>query len=190
MQVLIPGHYDLKEIPVIEIGHPDTSNFKIERLKRTGQLPDNIRYLELDFNKKSLDELAQKNKIDFSKLTTIIWEGVTNYLSQEAIDKTFEFLKKFSTNSFIVFTYIHKQVLDDRKSFEGTEKLFENLKRNEEHWTFGFLPSDLPRYLQRFGMTLIDDKGAAEYREKYMPERKGLLDGYEFYRVAFAKLTH
>jgi methyltransferase (TIGR00027 family) len=180
----------LKNISVIEIDHPDTSKFKLEKLKTTGQLPNNISYLQLDFNKESLDDLAQKNKIDFSKPTTIIWEGVTNYLTQEAIDNTFEFAKRFLVNSFIIFTYIHKQVLESPNSFAGTEKLFENLEQNEEHWTFGFLPSELPSYLQQFGLTLLDDKGAAEYREKYISERKGLLNGYEFYRVAFAKLTN
>lgn len=180
----------LKEIPVIEIDHPDTSNFKIEKLKEIGQRPDNVRHLQIDFNKESLNDLAQKDKIDFTKPTTIIWEGVTNYLTEEAIHKTFEFIKNFSNNSFIIFTYIHKQVLDNAKTFEGTEKLFENLKQNEERWTFGFLPSELPNYLQQFGITLIDDKGATEYREKYISERKGFLNGYEFYRVAFAKLTN
>ena len=179
----------LKEIPVIEIDHPDTSNFKTKKLKQTGQLKENIRYLQLDFNKENLNDFVQQNKIDFTVPTTIIWEGVTNYLTQESIDKTFEFISRFSKNSFIIFTYIHKQVFDNETTFEGTEKLFKNLKRNEEVWTFGFLPSELKKYLQRFGMTLLDDKGAAEYREKYIPERKGLLNGYEFYRVAFAKLT-
>ncbi len=179
----------LKEIPVIEIDHPDTAKFKIKKLKKTGLLPDNISYLQLDFNKESLNDLAQQNKIDFTRKTTIIWEGVTNYLTQEAVNKTFEFIKQFSENSFIIFTYIHKQVLDNASLFEGTEKIFENLKRNEERWTFGFLPSELSNYLKQFGITIIEDKGATEYRNKYIPERKGLLNGYEFYRVAFAKLT-
>lgn len=179
----------LKNITVIEIDHPDTSKFKLEKLKTTGQLPSNIRYLQLDFNKDNLEELAQRNEIDFTIPTTILWEGVTNYLTQIAINKTFEFVKRFPFNSFIIFTYIHKQVLDNAQLFAGTEKLFENLKQNEEHWTFGFLPSELSGYLQQFGLTLIADKGANEYREKYISERKGLLNGYEFYRVAFAKLT-
>jgi methyltransferase (TIGR00027 family) len=179
----------MREIPVIEIDHPDTSKFKIEKLKQQRPLPDNVRYLQLDFNKQSLDDLAQNNKIDFSKPTTIIWEGVTNYLEQEAIDKTFKFIGRFSVNSFVIFTYIHKHVLDNATAFEGTEKFFENLKQNEERWTFGFLPSELPKYLQQFRLALMDDKGATEYRGKYIPERKGLLSGYEFYRVAFAKLT-
>jgi hypothetical protein len=30
--------------------------------------------------------------------------------------------------------------------------------------------------------------GAIEYRKQYMSERQSLLNGYEFYRVAFAEL--
>jgi hypothetical protein len=32
----------------------------------------------------------------------------------------------------------------------------------------------------------MEDAGAAEYREKYLAERKSILKGYEFYRVAMA----
>lgn len=47
-------------------------------------------------------------------------------------------------------------------------------------------PPELPAYLSAFGLTLLEDSGAADYREKYLPERKALLKGYEFYRVAIA----
>lgn len=176
----------LKNISVIEIDHPDTSKFKLDRLNLSVQ-PKNISYLRLDFNKENLQDLAQRQKIDFNIPTTILWEGVTNYLTQEAIDKTFEFVKNFTNNFYIIFTYVHKQVLDKPQSFEGTKKLFENLRQNEERWTFGFIPTELAHYLQRFHLNLIEDKGAIDYREKYIPERKSLLSGYEFYRVAFAK---
>jgi methyltransferase (TIGR00027 family) len=180
----------LENIPVIEIDHPATSNFKLEKLKISGKQPKNLQYLQLDFNKESLAHLAEEQKINFSVPTVIIWEGVSNYLTQEAIDKTFDFVKRFTKGSFIIFTYIHKQVLDNPQSFIGTNKFFEKLKQNEEPWTFGFLPNELPNYLQQFQLTLIEDKGAADYRQKYMPERKSLLNGYEFYRVAFAKRTN
>jgi methyltransferase (TIGR00027 family) len=177
----------LKKIHFIEVDYPATSKFKLEKLKAAGQLPNNVRYLQLDFNKESLDDLTQKSEIDFRKPTTILWEGVTNYLTQEAIDKTFEFTRRFAADFFIIFTYVHKHVFGNPQSFKGTENLFENLKQNEEHWTFGFEPSELSSYLEKYGLTLSDDKGATEYREKYIPERKELLNGYEFYRVAFAK---
>jgi methyltransferase (TIGR00027 family) len=174
------------KIPVIEVDHPDTLRFKLAKLKSTKQ-HNNIQHLQFDFNKENLEQWALQRKINYHLPTAIIWEGVTNYLTQEAIDQTFEFVQKFSKNSYIIFTYVDKHVLDNPQLFVGTEKLFENLKRNEELWTFGFIPSELPKYLKNFNLKLIEDNGADIYRKKYLPERKGFLNGYEFYRVAFAK---
>jgi methyltransferase (TIGR00027 family) len=176
----------LEFIPVIEIDHPNTSLFKNEIFrKRIGVLPPNVRYHQIDFNKQSLDQLATQHNFDFSIPTTIIWEGVTNYLSEEAINQTFSFVSKFARGSFIIFTYVHRQVLEHPESFFGAEKLLKDLERIEEHWTFGFEPEDLDTYLKKFGLSLIEDLGATEYRQKYLPIRTE--KGYEFYRVAIAK---
>ena len=114
--------------------------------------------------------------------------SLTNYLQQEAIGKTFEFVRKFSNKSYIIFTYINKLVLDDPGSFKNTDKYHSILDENEEKWTFGFNTQKLRDYLDKFDLTLIEDMGAIEYRKQYMSERQNLLSGYEFYRVAFAEL--
>jgi methyltransferase (TIGR00027 family) len=176
----------LRSIPVIEIDHPNTSNYKIDiYTTRIGALPQNVTYCQIDFNKQSLEQLAEKNKFNFLIPTAIIWEGVTNYLTAGAIDKTFAFISKFPSGSFIIFTYVHQQVLDDPGSFTGGEQLLQDLERMEERWTFGFLPNELPGYLSNFGFTLVEDLGATEYRQRYLPNRTE--KGYEFYRVAMAR---
>jgi hypothetical protein len=80
-------------------------------------------------------------------------------------------------------------VLDDPGSFKNTDKYHSILDENEEKWTFGFNPEKLPDYLNKFDLTIIEDISAIEYRERYMSERKNLLKGYEFYRVAIAELN-
>ena len=84
------------------------------------------------------------------------------------------------------FTYIDRTVLEDPTAFFGAERLIRDLDEIEERWTFGFRPEELPSYLAPYGMTLKEDKGAAEYRLQYLPERNSILKGYEFYRVARA----
>lgn len=175
----------LESIPVIEIDHPNTSKFKIATYKsRIGQLPENIEFYQIDFNKQSLEELAEQHNFDFTKPTTVIWEGVTNYLTEDAIKNTFEFIKKFTTNSYVIFTYVHKDILENPGSFLGGEKLLTDLDKLEEKWTFGFKPEELSDYLKSFDMMLIEDMGAIEYRSKYLPNRDE--KGYEFYRAAIA----
>ena len=176
----------LKSIPVIEIDHPNTSNFKKEIFKRSiGGLPKNVTWCQIDFNRQSLDELAEEYHLDFMKPATIIWEGVTNYLTGEAINKTFSFINRFPKDSYVIFTYVHQQLLDKPDSFFGGEKLLKDLENIEEHWTFGFMPDQLPAYLKKIGLTLLEDLGATEYRNKYLAARNE--NGYEFYRVAIAK---
>jgi methyltransferase (TIGR00027 family) len=173
----------LESIPVIEIDHPNTSNFKIETYKRRiGYVPKNIDFLQIDFNKQSLEQLALQHHFDFTKPTAVIWEGVTNYLTEDAVKNTFAFFSNFAKNSHIIFTYVHKKILDNPSSFLGGEKLLRDLEDLEEQWTFGFLPEELPDYLSQFHIRLIEDLGANEYREKYLPDRTE--SGYEFYRVA------
>jgi len=177
----------LHSIPAIEIDHPDTAKLKIEKLKEAlGQLPQNVSYFQIDFNKQSLEDLANEHNLNFNIPTTIIWEGVTNYLTQQAADKTLEFVEKFTTGSYIIFTYVNKLVLDNPRSFIGTEEVFKNLSKNEECWTLGFKPEELSGYLVRFHLILLEDLGAAEYRDRYMSDRKEISKGYEFYRVALA----
>lgn len=174
----------LKSIPVIEIDHPNTSNFKIQIYKNSlGELPENVQFLQIDFNQQNLDQLAVQNDINFSLPTAVIWEGVTNYLSADAVKSTFEFISKFAKNSIVIFTYIHKEILENPKSFLGGEKLLKDLNELEEQWTFGFLPNELSDYLNQFDIRLIEDLGANEYRERFLPNRSE--KGYEFYRTAF-----
>lgn len=178
----------LKEISVIEIDHPDTSRFKIERLKSSHiELPSNISFYEINFEKQSLEEIFETHKISFDLPTTIIWEGVTNYLTEDSIKNTFEFTKRFTDKFNIIFTYINRLVLEHPEEFKGTQKVMKTLKEHEESWTFGFYPEKLTEYLKQFNLTLIEDLNASEYRKKYMPERVDIAEGYEFYRVVLAK---
>jgi methyltransferase (TIGR00027 family) len=175
----------LAGIPVIEIDHPNTSRKKTSILKRKlGQLPNHIHYWQIDFNKESLQELAAREKLDFSIPTTIIWEGVTNYLHAQAINNTFAFAQQFAKGSYIIFTYVHQQVLDAPENFFGATRLLKDLDALEERWTFGFNPEKLSAYLQQYNFVLLEDSGASNYRDKYLPDRPEM--GYEFYRVAFA----
>ncbi|MCP2028723.1 methyltransferase (TIGR00027 family) [Flavobacterium sp. HSC-32F16] len=174
----------LKSVPVIEIDHPNTSNFKAEIYKkRIGRIPENVTFLQIDFNKQSLDQLAVENNLDFSKPTAVIWEGVTNYLTEEAVKSTFSFISKFAKNSCVIFTYVHKEILYKPELFLGGEKLLKDLEKLEEHWTFGFIPNELPEYLNQFNIQLLEDLGADEYRQRFLPDRAE--NGYEFYRTVF-----
>lgn len=177
----------LQQLPVIEIDHPDTARRKLRILREhMPSLPANTRYLSIDFNQQSLEELFRQQGVDLCLPATLIWEGVTNYLQQPAIDAVFALAGRMTKGSSVIFTYIDRKVLEEPSAFFGAERLIRDLNEIEERWTFGFRPEELPSYLDAYGMILKEDKGAAEYRQQYLPERTSILKGYEFYRVARA----
>ena len=170
---------------ILEVDHPDTAVLKQKFLRKgLSELPADVSYLSIDFNWRSLGD----GELDLSQPAVIIWEGVTNYLQREAVDEVMRLAGRFPPGSAIIFTYIHRRVLEEPAAYFGGERLIADLERIEEKWTCGFLPEEMQGYLQAFGLRLIEDKGAAEYRQLYMPERTVLLKGYEFYRVAVAEV--
>lgn len=176
----------VKSAAVIEIDHPDTSRFKLRRLTSMKRgLPENVSYCEADFDRESLEEIGSASIIAFDAATTLVWEGVTNYLTSAAVDATFRWTERFPRIN-VIFTYLDKKVLDHPEEFAGARKLIKHLHDTGEQWTFGFAPYAVPAYLSRYSLTLIEDVSAADYRAKYMADRTPEI-GYEFYRAAFAR---
>jgi methyltransferase (TIGR00027 family) len=118
--------------------------------------------------------------------TLFIWEGVTNYLDEGAVDAAFETFAGAVVGSYLIFTYVHADAISGRFSAPGLPELLGRLRRIGEPWTFGFHPEAVPDYLARRGYRLIADLGAADYRTRYWPPAEQ-PEGYEFYRAVFAE---
>jgi methyltransferase (TIGR00027 family) len=178
---------ELKSIPVIEVDHPSTSRHKQRLLEHSlGKLPSNVHFLEIDFNKQNLREALQGISCDRSLPTVIIWEGVTNYLTAEGVERTFQSLLYFQ-RCLLIFTYIDKAVLEPEVKSRQTASVKARLSKVDENWTFGFDPPRLPAFLSSHGFRLLEDIAANEYRLLYLPPRKRFLQGYAFYRIAVAE---
>jgi O-methyltransferase involved in polyketide biosynthesis len=88
----------------------------------------------------------------------------------------------------IVFTYVHRGMLDGSVRFEGAERILRNVRGMSEPWTFGVIPEELAGFVAQAGLQLREDLGADEYRARYLPAWENLT-GYAFYRVAVAEVA-
>jgi methyltransferase (TIGR00027 family) len=179
----------IEQTQVFEVDHPATLASKQRHLARTfGRRPAHVTCVAIDFNRQGLAEVMAGAGLHADERTFFIWEGVTNYLTEEAVDTTLRYVSGVAAHgSRIVFTYVHRGLFDGSVQFEGTEQLFSTLERVGEPWTFGLDPAELAAYLGARGFGLILDLGAADYRRRYMKDAEG-LKGYEFYRVALAEV--
>jgi len=177
----------MERATVYEVDHPATSDRKREIVKRALKgVPANVRFVPMDFNRDNLDEKLNRAGFKPSLPTFIIWEGVSNYLSPEAVDSTLAWCGRAAVAGRVAFTYIDKKVLDNPGLFCQTDRISNLLKGVGERWTFGLNPEELHSYLERRGLSLEGDSNATQYREKHFGKRSKRMRGYEFYHLAVA----
>lgn len=182
----LPG---LRGITVFEVDHPDTQTIKQRALERAlSNPPKHVRFVAIDFNQHDLASVMVAAGYRESARTFFLWEGVTNYLTEAAVDTTLRWCSRASPGSLLLFTYVHRDVLTRPSAFIGTKNLFASLERAGERFTFGTEPSQLPEFVAERGLSLENDVGAAEYRERYFGDAARRTRGHEFYRVAFARV--
>lgn len=183
----IPG---MDRAVVFEVDHPSTSARKRRVVEQIlGALPHHVRLVPIDFNATSLASAMSAAGYDSSLRTLFIWEGVTNYLTEAAVDEVLRWCATAAADSVVIFTYVHRQVLDSPEAFEGTEKIFATLRAADERWTFGLDPACLTTFLAERGLALDEDVGAADYRARHFGSSAKRMRGYEFYRVAVAHVA-
>jgi len=172
---------------VFEVDHPATLSKKKEGVRRIfGGLPKHVTYVDVDFETQPLGQNLHDAGLNAEERCFFIWEGVTNYLTEQAVDGTLCYTAGVP-GSRIVFTYVHRGVLDGSATFGGTRHVRSTLRRTGETWTFGLYPEHLKAYLAEHGIDLMEDIGASEYRVRYLGASARRVKGYEFYRVAFAR---
>ncbi len=182
----IPG---VAKSHVFEVDHPDTSRTKQNYLRKSlGRLPGHVSYVSIDFNRQPAAEVMRNAGLDLNRPTFFLWEGVTNYLTEHAVDTTLRYVATAAAHSRILFTYIHRDVLRAGSTFFASDSVRTTVRDIGEPWTFGFDPAELPHYLQARGLRLLSDVDSRTYRAQYMGLRGRHLRGYEFYRIALAEV--
>lgn len=180
----------LERLAVFEVDHPDTQARKRRALARVfPALPKHVRLVASDFERRDLESVLGAAGYRETARSFILWEGVTGYLREAAVDSTLRWCARASAGSLLLFTYLHRDVLTRPDAFVGTPRLFAALERAGESFRFGIEPSELPGRLARHGLVLERDVAAAAYRRLYFGEAARRMRGHEFYRVALARVA-
>ena len=96
----------LAEAIVFEVDHPASQAFKRGRAGRLTCVARAVRFVGVDFERDDLGERLAASGHDPARPTTWIWEGVTPYLKEEAVDATLGIVEARSAKgSALVMTY-------------------------------------------------------------------------------------
>ena len=173
---------ELRAARVFEVDHPATQAAKRRRL---ADVDGGVVYVPVDFDRDDLAAALRAAGFDGRARTFFLWEGVTNYLTAAAVDATLRTIAcDAPAGSGLLFTYVHRGVLDGSTRFAGTEQLAATLARTNESWTFGLDPATVGEWLAERGLALVEDLGARAYRRRYLGDASDGMRGYEFYHAA------
>jgi methyltransferase (TIGR00027 family) len=166
----------LGKVTVFEVDHPVTSATKKLKVQSVlGNVKNCVIYVPVDFNVEKLaDKLHQSGYKDRCK-TVFLWEGVSPYLSAEAVDEVLQFIvSSGGCGSSVLFDYIVKSLLDGTCDMRGARNEFEKMSRSAEPFTFGIVEGEAPSFLTARGFSDVVDVGAAELKTKYFGEHRNL----------------
>jgi methyltransferase (TIGR00027 family) len=181
-----------EKVQFVEVDHPHTQLYKQEllaKLKEQGVPVAHVDYFAIDLTKHKPQEVIPGQLKRPHYRTLVIWESVTNDLTAGLGSKVFGYLMGFPPGTRIIFTYVDKKMLDDPASWTGADIITRLLKKHREFWNNGMYPDEVRSFLESYGMELVYDEGAARYRSLCFGEKRATgMKGYEFYRVAMAKV--
>jgi methyltransferase (TIGR00027 family) len=185
----IPG---IERARVFEVDHPVTQAEKKDAVtRRLGAPPSHVTFVPVDFSTHTLDAAMPAAGFRAGIRTFFVCEGVTHYLSAADVDALFRYVARTAAvASRMVFTYIHRSVLDGAVTFAGADRTLATVRRGGEPYTFGFEPAELPGFLAARGLRLTEDVDARTYRERYLtPLGRGHEPLSEFQRAALVTVA-
>jgi methyltransferase (TIGR00027 family) len=179
----LPG---MESVNVFEVDLPSVQNDKKKKIwKYLGRLPDHVTFIPIDFDTQTLEAVLSGVAFDRRRPTVFIWEGVTQYLSEEDVRETLTFIGKSTPESIIVFTYVLKSIIERRSDIPGADKMIDVVAEYAP-WVFGLEPSGVPEFLKSFNLALIADVGSSDYQDKYLKPVERNLVVFEGERIVHA----
>ncbi len=132
-------------LTTFEVDHPATQARKVAVVAGEGLDARGVVYVPVDFEHDHLDTELLAAGFDPGRPAIFVWEGVTNYLTADAVDATLEIVRTLAApGSVLVLTYVDAGVLDGSVTFPEAERWVRNVQRAGEPWTFGVVPAAAP----------------------------------------------
>ena len=145
-------------VTTFEVDHPATQARKVAIVAGEGLDTRRVTYVAVDFERDRLDGALLAAGFDPTRPAVFVWEGVTNYLTADAVDATLAVVRALAApGSVLVFTYVHAGVIDGTVVFPEAQRWVHNVQRAGEPWTFGLVPTAVPDHLRARGFHLVTD---------------------------------
>ncbi|TLX77029.1 class I SAM-dependent methyltransferase [Labilibacter sediminis] len=184
--VILGAGYDLRAhrlnlSPTLKIFEVDQLEVQLrKRSKLPKNLPnsENVTYVSVDFNHQTLKKQLLNAGFDQNKPTVFTLEGVSQYISKDAIISTLEELAELTqkTSATFYISYVDKLLNENPKAcfgkgYSNAPKIAETIKKLSakvgEPWISFYSAEEIEGLLSQHGFSLIENKSLADLNSVY-----------------------
>jgi methyltransferase (TIGR00027 family) len=177
----------LSKVAVFEVDLPQNIERKKARIEQLyGSIPAHITLVPIDFDSQELAKVLASQGYRDEHKSFFIWEAVTQYLTEEGIQKTFSCLAQARPGSRLVFTYVCKDFIDGT-SLYGLDRLYQTYRVKRQLWHFGLDPEQVSSFLKGYAWKELEQMGSQEYRERYLEPLGRTLTVMPIERAVYAE---
>jgi methyltransferase (TIGR00027 family) len=175
------------DIPVFEVDLPVNIARKKTAVQRAiGALPASVHLVPLDFERDELFSALTAEGYHTDARTFFIWEGVTQYLTEDAVRATLGALQPAALGSRLVFTYVRKDFIDGVNMYHAA-MLYKRFRKRQQVWLFGLDPDAVSDFVAEYGWLLVEQAGPDYYLRNYIRPTGRDLVASELEWTAYAK---
>jgi methyltransferase (TIGR00027 family) len=175
------------DLPVFEVDLPVNIARKAAAAQRVlGATPPTVRLVPIDFESDDLLMILAEHGYKSGARTFFVWEGVTQYLTDEAVRATFAYLHGAAPGSRLVFTYVQRDFIEGT-NFYGARSAYRRFRERQQIWKFGIHPDEVAAFIGTYGWQLIEQAGPDYYTRHYIEPAGRNLTASDLEWTAYAQ---
>ncbi|MEU6582966.1 class I SAM-dependent methyltransferase [Nocardia sp. NPDC046763] len=154
---------------VFEVDHPDTQEWKRERLAQAGiEIPESLTFVPVNFETGTLAAGLAAAGFDRERSAVFVWLGVVMYLTQEAIEGTLRFIAGQGQPVHVVLDYLSGGSTDEERA--AVRARAERIAAMNEPWLSFFEPEEIENLLRSVGFDTVELRSLSGLFEEYLGE--------------------
>ena len=200
--IILGAGYDLRahrldlpaSVSVFEVDQPEVQHKKRSKLPKNIPNQENLTYVGVDFNQQTLQEQLSKAGFDQNKPTIITLEGVSQYITKEALSATLNELAILTqkTRATFFISYVDQRLNDNPKACFGKgyvnpEKKAKMIKKLSakvgEPWISFYTAQEIEGVLAQHGFLVIENKSLADLNETYFTPVGRTLAEHQIFKL-------
>ncbi len=149
----------LADVTVFEVDHPATQAWKRTKIENLQRLAADVRLVAVDFERQRVSDQLAAAGHEAAQPTLWLWEGVTMYLTREAIAATLgELAQRSAQGSILAMTYLTPEIVRLPKALHPIVRLGFHLLREPLAGTLR--PQEAATLLQQHRLAVAADEGS------------------------------